>query len=290
MGNAGNASTSRLTLTLSATGRPTTAPSRIFAQNRGSNPVVAYDGSVVLPASVGAPVPAPWSTAHALRIAFTQPFRYTGGVLCIGIEGEPVDPPEGFLWWADYDYEGEPGTVQVLGAGCGQAMAANTTTAGASARDLRPGSTTRLWSVGWPNTAGALLLGAPLAQPVSLAGLGAPGCNAYVTAGVFLNTVYPAASSGIAWTVSYQDLDLPGSAALMGQTLAAQALNLEPTGQGSNAAGLTTTNGVALTVASQPVPGSMATVTSKVTGDGQPFPVSGRVSVSRAPVLQLETL
>ncbi|MEM7203100.1 MAG: hypothetical protein AAF628_22760 [Planctomycetota bacterium] len=280
---------SHLRIELSRAALPTTAPARVFAHNRGLNPIEVFDGAVLIGASSQAPIPAPWATPDAVHIPFTTHFPYTGGDLCIEIDGTPLDPPLDFVWWVDYVHEADVGVVRRYGQACGEPALYNQWTATAWGRDMVPGSTFHLGSVGWANTPAVLMLGDALASPFPLDFLGATGCALHILPKIVLPAgVYPTTPTGSDHTVLYAPIHVPARPTLVGAPIAVQWINLELTAPRPTPAGFITTNGMELTLGQTMPPGNISIVKSSAVDEAEPFPDTGYVSVSRGPVLQLD--
>ena len=82
-------------------------------------------------------------------------------------------------------------------------------------------------------------------------------------------------------------LSVPNCANLLGVVLAAQAANVEGSAR-CNAEGLTTSNGLLLTLSSRAPQPVVSTVLREV-GAGEVLPATGDVLLVRGPVLRLET-
>jgi hypothetical protein len=282
-------SSAQLRVVMSRARRPVAQPSPAFADNAGLSPVVVFDGVVTLPANWAAPVPAPWTAPFTVEVPFSTAFPYSSGDICLDIEGTPINPPPSFFWWVDYEHEADVGSVTHLGTACGAAVQEHVTTAAASARALVPGNTMSVLTVGRPSSVGILMVGVRLTQPVSLAFLGAPGCSLYVQPLVHLPILYPATTiSHGTFAATLLDIHIPAQSSLLGGRFAAQGLNLEPPHAQSNSAGLTTTNGLEIRLAGLPPAGTLSIVRSEAVAASEPFPTTGRVSVSRGPVMQLD--
>ncbi|MEM7205157.1 MAG: hypothetical protein AAF628_33190 [Planctomycetota bacterium] len=282
------ASASSLRVTVSAAGRSTTAPSVRFDQNRGGAPLVVFDGILQLPQSSGAGVPAPWALPHSLRIPFATPFDIPPGDLCIEIEGEPIDLSQPIVWWADYEHEAAVGIVQLRGAGCGAQLRQTQVTANAWERNMVPGATMTLSSVGCGWSFGAMLLGSALAAPVPLGPEAAPGCALHVLPLVQIPVAYgdPLSREGFAFLSV--DVQIPPLSSLLSANFSVQWANIEAYPECNWPYRITTTNALDLTLGDVMPPGTISVVVSDEVAPGEPLPDTGRVSVSRGPVLRFD--
>ena len=162
----------------------------------------------------------------------------------------------------------------------------NARTAAAWARNMDPGSAFSILTYGRPGTVGVLVIGPPPAISVPLDGIGASGCSLYVQPQIQLAGIYPPAATATAYGALQTEVQVPAVPSMLRARLLAQGVDIEAT-PASNAAGLTTTNGLDITLAGRMPPGSLSTVRSAPVAPGTPFPDHGRVAVSRGPVLQL---
>jgi hypothetical protein len=161
----------------------------------------------------------------------------------------------------------------------------------ASGQSLRIGSTAHIMLLGRRGTSALMVVGIAKHQPAnSMAGMGAPGCYLLVRPGL------------VAQAGSYRDFPHPGlpayldvlphiplSNSIMGSRVFLQFANNEtmlPKSEWTNAAGMTTTNGLDLTISALPPRLGMATIRSDVAGSGSNPPPWGVVDVSQAPVIR----
>lgn len=267
----------------SAVSAPTQA-SHFFSDNCRSRTAV-FQGTVDLPAAPELPSrnAAQWAAPDAIRIAFSTPYRYTGGDLCIEFVGEPVAPSTTTWWPIDLESDGVKGNTLPFGASCGPWRSATTWLSGADPTKLRPGATARFFSLGSPGATVLFLLAAqPLGQPFDLAFLGAPGCllqvqpavTAFAAVGAPANLAGPGAAN---WHVH-----LAHETAFFGAAFAVQAIHA----QGLT---ITSTNAVIAQLASTAAMLDAAMVSSRVRV-GTPHPTIGEVEVGRMPVLRFELL
>jgi hypothetical protein len=171
-----------LTVTLSTSPSSTLAPSNLFAANVGGNAVVVFQGTVTIPASPAtgpAQTQVPWTPNNTVRIAFTTPFVYPGGTLCIDITGTPIAGQE--TWWmADAAEEVISGTLAVetaISAGCGIYGGPLKQWSEVHARSLVPGGQGVFRAQGTPFGVGLAMFGFPGTTPFSLGTLAQSGCT-----------------------------------------------------------------------------------------------------------------
>lgn len=258
----------------------------LFAANHAVPPVEVFRGELDYPASpaITAPDQSGWRTGHVVEFPFASPFRYRGGSLCIEVEGTSVIAGEG-PWRADFFADfGARGSVHPFGAGCGQYAGVGLRGASGQPATLTLGSTTRVYTWGQPSTPALLMLGLqPLGAPLDP--LGAPGCVLHVLPAFTLTS----------WMTSPARADLPGHvpfalqipsvASLLSGALLAQAGNLELRAPFTNAAHVTTSQGLRLVIGPRASTLDAAVVES---AHVWPFPDRGAVDMTRAPVLRLE--
>jgi len=283
-----------VTISLSTIAKAPLSASPVFAENRGSRVVQVYSGPITIPpsAALTGNATASWNSSDTIVIPFTTSFDYSGGTLCVEIDGRQVATQESDFWPIDHDYEDAGGTAQVVGSGCGRFASPFPETASAWGNLLRIGSTLRLTTMGQPGTPAILLLGATRRQlPAPLAFLGAPGCGLYIDAPAItltttLNTPAQPGRPGF----GNLRLQLPVDGALQGASLYAQWADIEialPAAQWSNAAGITTTNALDLTISAIPSTLDGAVVLARTTTTGS-FPATGDVRVDIVPVVRLQ--
>jgi hypothetical protein len=247
-------------------------------------PDLAFAGAINYPAipALTSPDAAGWGADSAVPIVFTAPVPYRGGSLCIEWEGQDGAG----LWPIDYFHQQTArGTVIPIGTGCGLHAGNPLRGIAGEAHTLAIGSTTRVVTWGQANSPVACLVGAQ-ASNLSLDFMGATGC--------WLN-VEPLATLS-AWLSSPTRNDLPGHVgfefalpyepSMLNGTLLVQAANIELRAPFSNPAGLTTSAGLCLKLGGFPPAIDAAMVASAHT---YPFPTTGRVDTTRAPVLRLTT-
>jgi hypothetical protein len=277
-----------LTVEVSTAPHASTADAREdMAHNVGADRVQVFAGAVRFPASpalTGASVP--WDATHAARIAFAQPFRYGGGVLCIDLAGEPT---QGSVFWpADATADPVAGAVRYVGTSCHDPSVVEPSVEGrthvVSARRLFPGSTVTSFTNATPLANAVLLVGLrELSAPVDLGPVGAPRCSLWIDpiAALPVETVsgaiVPARPSIGGWVGA--DLWVPPDAGLFGARFVLQWVEW-------SGARIATTNAAVCTIAGA-MPGLGIAVVSARYQNGAP-PARGRVDRNVAPVVQIE--
>ncbi len=279
------ASSSLLTVRLSPAQRSPVAPSSLFTDNSGPAPVTVFNGTVALPASTAAQNPPVWAAPNAVELRFIAPYPYLGGDLCIEIEGEPVAAGGRILWSVDAVQEFTGSRVRNFGTPCGVGALRSDTTAAASARFLLPGSDAFVTTFGEPGTPGLVMFGAAQTS-VSLQNIGATGCTLYAAPTLVVPFVFGTPLGSQLDSGHLLRIPLPLSANALGMSVFAQGVNLE-SAPISNPAGITTTNGLELTIGTAMPPAALSTVRSLPVASGQPYPASGRVFVGRGPIVRL---
>ncbi|MCA8973365.1 MAG: hypothetical protein KDC98_01520 [Planctomycetes bacterium] len=280
------------TVTLSISPNTPLRCSNVYAHNVGTNPapVQVFSGTVNLPASpavtggVGSTVQ--WTANNTLRIAFTQPFHYAGGTLCIDITGQPI-PGQKAWWMADAIEEVIPGSAIVeLGPGCGPFGGPQRQWSRVSRRSLIPGGSAIFRAEGDTGDLAIAVFGAEARAPafpqyplLSQWGVPTPGCVSYVSPLGILAMV-PAtmtAESGGSYITAMAEVlvDLPPSSAWSGFELTTQWFNLND---------LASSNGFRWTVGSAPSTLDMALC------EGDSTLSTGRVTTYLAHVWRFEYL
>ncbi|MFY9345086.1 MAG: hypothetical protein WAT39_21525 [Planctomycetota bacterium] len=272
--------TASLTVTLSTSPNVPLTCSQTFAANVGNDAAQVFAGNVTLPHSPPATGPAVgWTTANTVRIAFTTPFAYQGGTLCIDVVGHPVAGQNANWWMADAEFEDLAGTTAEIGTGCGSFGGPHGRWSFVSARTLLPGGYARFWAEGPPNSIGIAAFGAPGALPIPLTAFGLPapaGCNLWLGSldtmmvAVFEPEVHPLALGRASAEVRIR---IPNNASVFGVTLATQWLEWSQ---------LAVSNAIRWTVAGAIPTLDMAAI------EGHPMESRGEVAVHMAHVLRLE--
>lgn len=254
--------------------------SRQFAQNRGPDAVRLFDGWVALPSSPPPrTAPAAWRAGDSVSLMFSQPFTYAAGPLCLETETQ-ADPAQPAWWPVDGVVEPVGGVATSFGASCIAGFGA--TPAGAEVASLTPGGDAALYLSGPYRPVGAALLvggsdrqwGA-VSLPLSLAGIGAPGCLLSVSADATVPAVLRPMTGGRGLATVAVPLSWTGS---LGATFFTQWLVLDPV---ANPLGLQTSNAVAASVSASPPRHSVAWIEA-----GDLTATSGRVVSGRLPVLR----
>ncbi len=268
-----------LTVTLSITALDPLDCSPFYAANVGANPVQVFQGTVNVPASPAAVGPSvPWTPDNVIRIAFAQPFLYTGGTLCIDITGTIIAGQIASWWLADAALDPATGVVAELGPGCGQYTNALGQWSYVSPRSLLPGSIAKMDAYGPVGDVAVAVIGEPGPPvPLALLGLGQVGCNAYLQSALWLQ-ITQFTSLGDPMLAQRGGLAqfpflIPNQPWVLGGQLATQWLD---------ASNLTSSNGVLWTVATQAPTLDMAHV------DGVANDITGHVATFKAHVLRFE--
>jgi hypothetical protein len=186
----------------------------------------------------------------------------------------------------DFEYDRNGGKVVDLGTGCKMKSLGFGARAYASAQHLRIGSTAQILALGRRGTSALLILGALDHKPArSLAHMGASGCFLYVQpvlavpVGAYSDFPFPGMPA-------YMDVlvQIPVSSSLMGSRTLVQFANNEtmlPRSSWTNPAGMTTSNGLALTISAVPPSLGMSMVRSYAVN---PVGNCGREQGTRDPV------
>lgn len=289
-GGALNAAEADLVMSISLTAARAESPSEVFSMNRGPVVVQVFQGRVSAPESPGLyDRTVGWRPPHAINIRFSTPFAYPGGNLCIEIDGQAVGD---CFWPFDYDSEGSVGAVSKYGVACGRYAGRYGISATVSAANLRLATSASFYAWAQPRTPGAMMIGDQKQWPgIDLGPLGATGCALYVRPVITTPSAFDAPYRSGEPGTGRVSLLIPSSASLMGSMMWVQWLNIEvglPISEWSNPLGVTTSNGLEVTVSASPPALGMSTVLSDLVRNGQ-FPVRGRVNVTRAPVLRFDT-
>lgn len=237
-----------------------------------SAPTEVFRGVVSIPASPAPAAVPPWTTPYAVEIAFSQPYRYAGGPLCIDITGAVANE---FWWPVDAAEEPAQGSAASVGHACGRLANVHGETASIAERDLVVGETVICSLFGEPGASAFLLFGTDtLSSPVDLTFIGSPGCELRVNAFVAMPTVVSAPPlDPVFGGIAEQLLHLPHDAQLMGAEFVTQWCELPPTG-------LVTSNTLRTRVAGLRPSMGMSLVWSR--GGGEPI-----VQFTRVPVVGL---
>lgn len=262
---------------------PLTCDNR-WAPNVGTDALQVFSGQVTLPTSPAVPTgplsPVAWTASNTLRIAFTQPFHYTGGTLCVDVIGTPVAGQNADWWMADAEFEDIKGTTVQIGTGCGMYGGPQGEWSHVSRRSLVPGARARFWAYGIPNGFAIAAFGqaSPVPIPLTAFGIPSPGCNCHLLPSAVLATmvvsyvpqVHPLlANQAIAEVL----VALPADPAWFGLQLTTQWFDL---------AQLATSNAITWTAASAIPTLDMAL------NEGHPAEATGNVTVHLAHVMRFE--
>lgn len=257
--------------------------SATFAVNLGVGGVLVFAGDVALPSSP-APSPGPaigWTPDNIVRIAFTAPFVYLGGPLCVDVVGAPVAGQTADWWMADAASDPVVGATTELGGGCGAYGGVAKRWSSVSAYTLLPGAYASFEAIGPAWSIGICAFGARSAQPIPLALLGfqSPAACSLMLASLdamMLAPFVPAAAPALQHLGGHASvvLRVPNDPAVFGATLTTQWL--EWTQQA-------TSNAIEWTVANAPPSLGMALL------EGHPQEPSGNLTVHLAHVLRFES-
>ena len=269
-----------LTVTLSISPNQPLSCSQSFADNVGPTPTQVWSGPVTLPTSPATTSPnISWTANNTLRIAFTTPFDYQGGTLCIDVVGHPIAGQNANWWMADAEFEDLYGAVVEIGTGCGAYGGPQHQWSHIADRTLLPGASARFFAYGPPNSFGICAFGSPnpTGVPLWAIGIPTPGCSLNLASldvlelAMFEPQTHPllAASGGIAEV----RVRIPNNPSVFGFTLATQWLEWSQ---------LVTSNTLQWTVASSIPQLNMALV------EGHPSAATGELSVHLAPVFRFE--
>lgn len=274
----------RLKVIVSAGGNGPRDAVASFSANHGAASAVVFDGEVQIPASPALTDrnAATWQSPHAVSLTFSTPYAYSGGPICIDIEGEPVTGASAEWWPVDSFTQPGVGSVVKVGQACAPRSSAST-----SGAWLQIGASVRLIASGQGGSAGLAVLGSRLATPIDLGFLGAPGCLVHVSPDVLLPSVFSVPPQPDMPGDAQIVLPMPWSSSLLGMTVHNQWLNVQRPDARTNPAGITTSNALGLTVSAAHLPPVVATtVRSGLTPVG-PIPAHGLVLPGRAPVVQI---
>ncbi|MCB9869852.1 MAG: hypothetical protein H6837_08340 [Planctomycetes bacterium] len=259
-----------------------------FAANRSLDAKLVFRGRITIPDSPEAKVDAPlWGAADTVQVVFASPFAYSGGPLCLDWIGRPVPGKEPRSWYVDHEMGGAGGVVTSFGQTCSSFVNNRGETLMAQPWGLQIGSTMQLIALGDPASKPLVLLGARRhAVGVDLAPMGAPGCTLVVDHIALVPLAYSALTTRSDLGYTNLLLQIPADDALLGSRLFAQLADMEGANK-SNPAGLTTSNGLELAIATVRPTLDMAVVVSHHVTSTEPMPQQGRVNVETGPVLRL---
>jgi hypothetical protein len=268
--------------------RPTEDADDVLDRNLGADAVTVFAGTVTLPASgplAGSSVP--WDPTHAVRIAFTTPFSYRGGPLCIDLTGSPVAQATSRHWGADAVIGSERGSYRAFGTSCGPYPGGSAPTGERQVSSIDPrtlllGGTARFIARGQPGRAASMLIGfAALPQPVGLAAVGAPSCFVYVAGIAALSTTFGAELSPLHAELggfAGASLRIPANPGLLGARFFTQWVDFGPP--------LATTNALECTIGQLAPRLALTTVTALRVGST--YAPTGAVMVDAGLVVRFE--
>lgn len=263
----------------------------LFAQNSGFASIV-FQGRVVVPDSpVVGTAPVPWSAINSVVIPFSTAYPYTGGNLCVDIEGRPLTGNEPEFWYVDHELGGSGGIVTPIGKSCSSFRDASDQSLYADSMSLQIGSSMRLTGLGRPGASPLMLFGASaIPGGIDLSLIGAAGCSQYVNYFLTLGLSYRPPQQYLGGSFTHFETQIPPQKILLGAKVYVQFADLEtslPRSSWTNPIGLTTTNGLELRIALAGPSVGMSTVTSHVVGASDPMPLRGQVDVEAAPVMRV---
>jgi hypothetical protein len=279
-GNTHQGGAAQLTVRLSSATRPPLEVASAFADNAGTS-VEVFQGTIQFPTSPPAAGPVvPWTAANTVRIAFTTPYSYAGGPLCLDITGSPV-AGQAVTWWpVDAECEALAATTTDLGGGCGAYGGANHEGAYVTPGSLVPGGHAHLFAHGTPFGLAIAAIGqrSPVGVPMSLLGFASPaGCDLHLaTIDVLLAAVFvPDPHPMLALAGGRADVELKIPAI-------PQALGFTATAQWFDWSASTTSNAIEWTIAPSIPTLDMALV------EGHALEATGTATVHLAHVMRFE--
>ena len=183
-----------LVVRLSTSSRAPADADSVFARNEGGDATEVFRGVITIPNAPAIPHrhAITWQAPHAAEITFSTEFPYSGGTLCLDVEGSPVANAKSPWWPIDFDLMTHDAQIVSLGVGCdprARAMASSDT--------LFPGGTLRLVSTGPAGAVGlAMLSGTRFTPPLPLGAFGATGCVAHQPPDIVLGSSYTGYPAG----------------------------------------------------------------------------------------------
>jgi hypothetical protein len=281
-----------LEVKLSAAKVAPTKASATFTRNVPRTQSLVFKGRVAVPGSPALKgTVSPWGAENSVKIVFGKSFRYVGGDLCLDVAARPVAGAEPLFWFIDYERGSGTGYSRAFGISCSDFADTKNRSLYEFGGGLQIGSTLRLMSLGRPKSTPLLLLGAKeIKNGSDLSAMGAVGCRLHISYFLIAALRYSdPAKVGQPASLHFES-QIPADTTLLGRSVFTQFADDESaltTANRTNPAGLTTSNGLELVISSIRPDLGMSTVTSKVVGTTTPFPSTGRVDVSMAPVLRL---
>jgi hypothetical protein len=250
-----------------------------FAANRGTDAVEVFRGRVVLPnaPALSNPHEVNWQSPHAVEFPIGTPFVYRGATLTIDVGGTPDASATAPWWRIDYDLFTHDAQAVGMGSSCDPRSHAI-----AQHEALMPGGTARLVSFGPVASMGIAMLDVTALNPgIDLGFMGAAGCSLRVMPTLMLPSTYaPPVSAGYGGAMV--KLQLPAQSHFLGAALYTQWLAFP---NPINPAQLTTTNALALQVATQSSSLTGAIVRTGLVPSAMSMPTSGDVLPYLLPVL-----
>ena len=229
--------TSVWSIEISAAARGTTGAVDQFALNRGPNPTLVFSGPVSFPSSPAESGPAvAWTASNTVDIAFTQPYQYLGGPLCIDITGSSAQPP---AWWmVDAAWDDTSGSAISVGTGCGIYGDATTHSwADVDVGTLTPGSVALFTAAGTPSGLAFMIIAGQISGiGIPLSSLGLPAdaaCRSHLHPQSILSsrvTTFGAPAHPLLTAqggIAEASLALPHEPWMLSQTLACQWMDLQ---------------------------------------------------------------
>jgi hypothetical protein len=243
-----------------------------FAGNLPS-PIEVFRGRIDLPPAPPVSGPLGWDAPDAVAIRFATPWPYTGGHLCLDLDGTPTSATR---WPFDAASDPVQGSVTNLGVACSRFASAVGQTVVAMPRDLIVGQTARFVGRGEPGGSAFPLFGLQaLPTPVDLAVVGAPGCALRIASFASGATSYgPIELGALFGGLANYRIAIPSDSALLGARFLTQWLETGPP--------LTSSNALDCRIAAALPTLGMATVSA---APGQP---EGHVDVTQAPVVRFD--
>jgi hypothetical protein len=219
-------SAGQLTVRIGASTRDPVDAAPDLATNLPS-PTEVFSGTLSIPAMPATQGYIGWVSPHTVDITFTRSFTYQGGPLALEFSASLTTTPTFF----PIDGIAEDLTLDApeIGVACGPRAASLRRTAARSGSGFAPGGTSQLLYSGTPgNNAFAFFGVALLPQPIDLSVLGARGCHWYVDAFTALGSPIAAHGIPIFDPLAAVNLQVPGTAAMLGGQLVVQWLEFGP--------------------------------------------------------------
>lgn len=272
--------TATLTITIGPAASSAADASREFADNHAPSPSTAqvvFSGLVTIPTSSALQGRASgWGQAEdVVTISFSTGYVYSGGGLCIEIEGQQTVGNEP-KWFVDAAYESLAGTATQFGQGCGST---NDLQVGLST--LTPGSTAAFTAFAPHPAIGVLMIGTAIPDvPLDLLGVAPPGCALRVNPVAQVAGVSQALPpQHVLEGIGVFKLSIPNGSYALGANLAAQVATLT--------SHVEVSEGLDFTIASAVPSLGMSTVWAP--WDSAVIPTTGTVMPTIAPALRLST-